>query len=239
MAIDFTTTEQATEAGGIKMLVYGNAGIGKTMLCATLPNPIVISAESGLLSLRKVNIERAFGVNTQGITYNLNVAIIKDIDDLFQMYNWCIQNPTAYESVALDSISEMAEQVLNKAKRTCKDPRQAYGELIERMETVVRMFRDLPNKHVYMAAKMEYNKDELTGISSYGPSMPGAKLGQKMPYFFDEVFYFGINKDQEGKDFRFLQTQPDLQHQAKDRSGALAPMEFPHLGYLINKMVGA
>ena len=41
---------------GIKCLVYGESGVGKTVLCSTAPDPIIISAESGLLSLRKKDI---------------------------------------------------------------------------------------------------------------------------------------------------------------------------------------
>ena len=100
-----------------------------------------------------------------------------------------------FQSIGLDSISEIGEVVLNNAKRQVKDPRQAYGELIEKMETLVRAFRDIPGKNVLVSAKMEPTKDELSGIVKYGPSMPGAKLGPKLPYFFDIVMRLGIGKD--------------------------------------------
>jgi hypothetical protein len=86
---------------------------------------------------------------------------------------------------------------------------------------------------------MEPLKDELSGIVKYGPSMPGAKLGPKLPFFFDEVFRLGVSKDQQGKEFRFLQTQPDLQFEAKDRSGALSLSEPPNLNYIFNKIVNS
>ena len=128
--------------------------------------------------------------------------------------------------------------MLNNAKRQVKDPRQAYGELIEKMETTIRMFRDLPGRNVYMSAKMEPTKDELTGVVKYGPAMPGKQLAVKLPYFFDQVFRLGINKTTQGESYRFLQTQPDMQYEAKDRSGALAAVEPPHLAQLFNKILG-
>lgn len=240
MALNFTTAEQASAANGVKCLVYGPAGAGKTMLTATLPTPILISAESGLLSLRKANLERVFGEGNPYISYHIPVITISSVDDLTQAYQWCTQSAEAkdFQSIALDSISEIAEVVLNNAKRQVKDPRQAYGELIEKMETLIRFFRDIPEKNVYFAAKMEPQKDELTGVVKYMPSMPGSKLGVKLPYFFDEVFRLGINKDQQGNMFRFLQTQPDIQYEAKDRSGALAPMEAPILSAIFAKILG-
>jgi hypothetical protein len=241
MPLQFTTAAQEAQSSGVKLLVYGGSGMGKTVLSATLPSPVLISAESGALSLSKANLERLFGVGNPQVCYNVPIIKITSIEDLIDAYNWCARSAEArqFASLGLDSISEMAEVVLNNAKRQVKDPRQAYGELIEKMETAIRLFRDLPGKHVYMAAKMEPMKDELTGIVKYGPSMPGAKLGPKLPYYFDEVFRLGINKSPQGDTYRFLQTQPDLQYEAKDRSGALAPMEYPHLGAVFTKILGA
>lgn len=241
MALNFTTAASASSMSGVKAMVYGGAGMGKTVLMATAPVPLLISAESGALSLRKANLERLYGVGNPHITYDMPMIEIKTVDDLTDAYNWCATSPQAagFHTIGIDSISEIAEVVLNNAKRQVKDPRQAYGELIEKMESVIRLFRDLPNKHVVITAKMEPSKDELTGVVKYGPAMPGAKLGNKLPYFFDEVLRLGVNKTQAGEPYRFLQTQPDLQYEAKDRSGALAPIEAPILSAIFAKIMAA
>jgi phage nucleotide-binding protein len=216
MAIQFTTTRDASLNHGVKMLVYGKAGMGKTTLCSTLPRPCIISAEGGLLSLRG---------------FDIPVIEIKTLNDLTEAYNWFANNPQArehFDSVALDSISEIGEQVLANAKKSVKDPRQAYGELIEQMTKVIRLFRDLPGFNVLFTAKQEYQKDESTGRMMYVPSMPGSKLGQALPYFFDEVFHIGIGKNPDGTEYRRLLTQPDFQYDAKDRSGSLAAIEQPN-----------
>lgn len=240
MPLNFTTSEQAAQLAGVKALIYGPAGMGKTVLCATAPAPVVISAESGLLSLRGKNLRKLFGDNNPGVCYNVPVIEVKTVDDLRDVYNWSVQSREAaqFQTVCIDSLSEIAEVVLNNAKRQVKDPRQAYMELYEKMETTIRLFRDLPGKNVYMAAKMEPSKDELTGVIRYGPSMPGGKLGSKLPYFFDEVFRLGINKTPQGEEYRFLQTQPDLQYEAKDRSGSLDKLEQPFLSHVFNKILG-
>lgn len=241
MALKFTTASQTTLSNGIKSMVYGGSGVGKTVLMATLPTPVLISAESGALSLRQANLERLFGVGNPLVCYNMPVIEVTTVDDVRDAYEWCSKSHEArqFQSVGMDSISEIAEVVLNNAKRQVKDPRQAYGELIEKMETTIRLFRDLPGKNVCISAKMEPVKDEMTGVVKYGPSMPGSKLAGKLPYFFDEVFRIGVNKTPTGESYRFLQTQPDLQYEAKDRSGALAPVEYPHLGAVFSKILGA
>jgi phage nucleotide-binding protein len=230
MAITFTNTSQASVNNGIKALVYGKAGHGKTTLCRTAPRPFIISAESGLLCL---------------VGSNIPVAEIDTIDDLRSMYLWATQSPEVnnFDTICLDSLTEMAEKLLNSAKKKVKDPRQAYGQLIEEMTDLIRAFRDIKGKHIYFSAKQEWTKDDVTGITSYGPAMPGNKLGQQLPYFFDEVFCLNIGKGAPtlahplGEPFRYLQTAPDFQYSAKDRSGRLDAMEPPDITHVFNKML--
>lgn len=234
----FSTTQSAA-LPFVKAMVYGGPGLGKTVLTATLgPGVLLISAEGGTLSLRRPNLERLFGVGNPSISYDIpyiEVSTVTDFNDALQ-YIQSAHEAKQFHSIALDSVSEIAEVVLNNAKRQVKDPRQAYGELTEKMESLIRAYRDLP-RNVYMSAKMEPQKDEMTGAIKYGPSMPGRKLGPAMPYFFDEVFRLGINKTPAGEQYRFLQTQPDIQYDAKDRSGALAALEPPHLGNVFSKIM--
>jgi hypothetical protein len=138
--------------------------------------------------------------------------------------------------VCLDSISEIAEVVLATEKKASKDPRQAYGALQESMTALIRAFRDMPGKNVYMSCKMERAKDENSGAMLYSPSLPGAKLGQAIPYFFDEVLVLRSERADDGQTYRTLQTQPDFQYVAKDRSGALDMYEAPNLAAIAAKI---
>ena len=225
MTLKFTTTQQAGTSHGIKALIYGRAGAGKTYMARTAPSPIILSAEAGVLSLRDVQIP---------------MVQIQTVEDLSEAYDWLTSSAEAqaFQTVYIDSISEIAEVVLTNAKKQVKDPRQAYGELIEKMMMSVRAFRDLPGKHVVMLAKQESHKDEVTQVTSYGPAMPGTKLGNQLPYSFDEVFRLGIGKLPTGEEYRFIQTAPDIQYEAKDRSGSLDALEPPDLTLIFNKITG-
>lgn len=208
----------------VNILVYGPAGSGKTSLIKTLPKPITLSAEGGLLSIADSN---------------LPYAEIKTADDLRQAYTWLTSSgeADAYQSVVLDSISEIAEIVLATEKGKTKDARQAYGEMQDTMSKIIRSFRDIPNKHVYFIAKVEKSTDEM-GRILYAPSMPGNKLGQALPYFFDEVLALRVEKDAEGNTQRGLMCDGDGLWSAKDRSGKLDRWEPADLGHIINKIGG-
>jgi len=226
MAIKLTTSKQS--AKHVKVLCYGDAGVGKTVLCATAPNPIIISAESGLLSIAHLDIP---------------VIEVKTLEDVQEAYRFITESEDAkeFETVGLDSITEIAEVMLGKYKKDDKDPRKSYGRLAEDMSHLIRTFRDLQGKHVYFSAKQTRLEDEHSGISTFRPMMPGKTLTNGLPFFFDEVLALRIGEEtsEEGKvtKYRYLQTQPDLQFTAKDRSGKLDEVERPDLTFMFNKIL--
>ncbi len=222
MAIQLKNTRDIA-VQGVKVLVYGAAGAGKTTLVKTLPDPVVLSAEAGLLSLA-----------AEDIPY----IEITSMDDLKAAYEWLLTDAgLQFRTVCLDSISEIAEVILNAEKKTAKDVRQAYGIMQEQVTDLIRAFRDLQGRHVYFSAKLEKSTDEM-GRMLYAPSMPGNKVGQQLPYFFDEVLALRVEKDQDGKTQRALMCDSDGIWTAKDRSGKLDFWEAPDLGRIIEKLGG-
>jgi phage nucleotide-binding protein len=223
MAITLKSTRDAA-LDGIKILVHGPAGSGKTSLCGTTGgSTLIISAESGLLSLR---------------AFDIPVLEVKTLDQLYEAYQFVTETDEGktFQWVCLDSISEIAEVVLNHEKKTAKDPRQAYGALAEKMTDILRAFRDLPGRNVYFACKQERTKDEQSGAMLYFPSMPGNMLKQGVGYFFDEVFALRVEKDADGNPTRWLQTNRDYNYEAKDRSGSLEMFEPADLSAIAAKI---
>ena len=91
-------------ATAVKILGYGPAGHGKTRAISTLPTPITLSAEGGLLSIKE---------------FDLPYVEISTLEDLYDAYRWVSSSDEAkaFESVALDSISEIAEVLLSAEKK--------------------------------------------------------------------------------------------------------------------------
>ena len=156
-----------------------------------------------------------------------------------EAYKWLSESDDAkqFNSVAIDSISEIAEVCLSTEKAIQKDPRAAYGEMQTTMAEIIRLFRDLP-KNILMTAKLEKSQDEM-GRMLYSPSMPGNKTGQSLPYYFDIVAALRVEKDAEGVIQRAMMLESDGLWQAKDRSGKLSSWEAPDLGAIIKKIGGA
>lgn len=222
----WTTTGQHSLQNGVKVCVHGLSGAGKTRLIITAPRPLVLSAEGGTLSIASAN---------------LPVILISSMKDLIDAREW-IQNAAEsrqFDTICLDSVTEMAERLLSDERKRSKDPRAAYGEMQDQIATQLRLFRDLPLKNVYFSAKTEI-RDQPDGTKRYAPAMPGKTASQGLPYYFDELFYLGIGEFQpptgDKVRYRYLQTQPDHIAEAKDRSGVLDAIEQPDLNKIFTKI---
>lgn len=226
MAIKISNTRD-TDIDAVKCVVYGGAGVGKTRLAATAPDPIIISAESGLLSLAGADV---------------NYIEITKLRDLDEAYRWARQSAEAsqFQSICPDSLSEIAEVLIAELKPQYKDGRQAYAALADHMMPMLRKFRDLPGKNVVFTSKLIQVTDEESGRTTQELLMPGNVLGYQIPYLVDELFCMQVDK----KGQAFLQTKPDRMRFCKDRSGALdnpelaAPgSDIPDMSVIINKIM--
>ena len=211
---------------GAKILVFGASGAGKTTLCATAPGKtLIISMEAGLLSIKDKD--------------NVTAIEVKEASEIEENAQLLESGKLDYDTVCLDSVTEMSEILLASEKARSKDPRRAYGEVIEVMTRTMRRFRDL-KIHVIFVAKEDKIRDEQTGVFHHQPMMVGAKLPVQIPYFFDEVLALRTftEENEDGKKIinRWLQTTIGDNYTAKDRSGKLETFEEPNLTHVINKL---
>lgn len=220
------TTGQTSLLAGVKLCIYGRSGVGKTRLARTVPNLLIIAPERGTLSVAQDNLP------------GLHINTMADMEDA---YTYVTTGPGAgYQTLFVDSVSELAEKFLSAEKMTAKDPRQAYGEMQDLIGVTLRKWVEIPGKNVVFIAKAAL-VDQPDGRTLWGPQMPGKKLGPMLPYFFDEVFYLGVGEQlatatTPARKFNFLQTAADTLYDAKDRSGALATIEPPDLAHIFNKI---
>jgi hypothetical protein len=224
MTLNWTTTARVGATGGIKAVVYGGPGVGKTRLLCTAPSPLIVSSERGLLSVRHLSVP---------VLEVSSLAEVKEVLDWLEGPDPVVQT---FKTICLDSLSETAEVVLAEARLKNRDPRKAFGALIEEMLPVIKRFRDLKQKNVVMVCKSATTKNELSGAVTTAPSAPGNVIGAEIPYLFDAVLHLAVGTAADGTSFRYLRTQPDATTSAKDRSDNLAEIEVADLTYLFGKM---
>lgn len=222
MAIKIKSTKDV-HTNGIKLVLYGSSGIGKTVMASKAPNPFFISAEKGLLSLANVDIPyvEVKTLNSMGSAY----VYAKDSD---------------YETIVIDSLSEVTQACLDEFKKkmiaesqTGKiDARQAYGKIAESIGNLIRNFRDLDGKNVIFIAKERKVMDEDSKVTTFEAYLPGQVLPFDLPYLVDEVFCLQMTRKGE----RYIQTAADFKRICKDRSGTLANPEVPDFNIIFEKI---
>lgn len=231
MAIKITSTKVVDpDELFIKLCVFGESGIGKTVLCGTAPNPIIISAEKGLLSLAHLDLPV------------IEVTTKPEVDEAYQFLLGS-NEAKQYQTICLDSISEISEICLVEKKEENSDGRQYWMNLAQEIATMIRNFRDDLRFHVAFTAKMERVKDDYTGVTTHKSFMPGRNLSIALPYFFDMLFAMRLGEMEDGTgSYRYIQPQPSVDYEAKDRSGALGNdedmynKERPDLTYIFDKI---
>jgi phage nucleotide-binding protein len=197
------------------MCIYGPSGSGKTTLIKTAPKPFIISSESGLLALAGEDIP-AVEVSTEA--------------GLKEAYDYVVKSE--YETICIDSISDIAENILGDLKGKFSDGRQAYGKLNDIMNKYIRLFRDIKGKNVYITAKEA--KVDMNGVNIAQPSMPGQTLTNNLPYYFDLLLR--LEADKKGN--RIVHTQASFTQVCKDRSGMLDSKVEPNLGSIFKTITG-
>lgn len=216
---------------GVKAIVYGPPGSGKTPICAeTAPRAVVCMTEPGFLSMRKSNV----------LTWP---AFNPDKFDEFIAWGTTSAEAKNFDTFVFDSISQACEaKVDRELGGTTKGGNEqhglrAYGVMARwAMDHLFKLYF-LPEKHIILVAKLQ--NFEQGGGFYRRPYFPGKELPVRVPHLFDLVMCLG-NWNIPGvvpsptKAFR-CHEQFDLM--ARDRSGNLLEYEPPNMGIVINKCV--
>lgn len=111
------TIEKPTDRP-VLVTILGDAGLGKTSLAATFPNPIFIRAEDGLQAIPEETRPVAFPELTC-------------VDDLWAQFNALIKEDHEYKSVVVDSVTALErmfiEHVVSTDPKKPKSINQALG----------------------------------------------------------------------------------------------------------------
>lgn len=193
----------------LKVLIYGDPGVGKTTFAASAPKPLLIDVERG---------SRA--VITAGTP--VDVLEFKSIEQVEATINFLKNGNSAfdkYDTIILDSITEMQARLIDQQLRAAslggapayKPDWEIWGENTQRLRMLIGAFRDI-EKNLICIAHTKTEKDDRTGIVTTKPLLtPG--LAKTVVGAFDIVGYLRI--DSKGE--RVLRLHPNKTIQAKSR----------------------
>jgi len=207
---------------GVKSIAYGDPGVGKTPVVITAPRPVLLLVEPGARSLSKATSLPAW----EAYEYT-------KIEEFFKWW-FSSREVDNFDTLALDSVSHLAEVVLKEMLKRHSHGLKAYGEMSTKvMEWMNGLFYQ-PQKHMYLICKQ--TRVEENGAQKRKPFFPGNDLNVKIPHLFDLIMHLGLHSipGVVGLQKAFC-TSEQFDLLARDRSGNLATFEPPNLTDIFNK----
>ena len=254
-------SDRMKQRGGIKAVILGPSGIGKTTLLRSLdPNTtLFFDLEAGSLA-----VEGWQGDEIRSRTWddcrNLAALIggpnpaLRDEQFYSQAhYNHVNAGGEAasfdkYETIFIDSITVAGRlcfqwssgQPEAFSEKTGKpDTRGAYGLHGREMLAWLSQLQQARSRNIVFVGILDQKEDDY-GRTNWVPQIDGSKVGRELPGIVDQVITYQEIQSDEGVKFRGLVcTSPNpWGYPAKDRSGRLDQIEEPHLGKLFAKITG-
>ncbi|ABK43808.1 conserved hypothetical protein [Magnetococcus marinus MC-1] len=252
--------QRMAEQRGIKGVILGPSGIGKTSLLWSVdPNStLFFDLEAGDLAVegwpgdtirpRTWDECRNFAVFIGGP----NPALRDDQHYSQAHYNAVLQKygdpgvMAKYQSIFVDSITVAGRLCFQWCKgqpqafseKTGKpDLRGAYGLHGQEMIAWITHLQHTRGKNVWFVGILDEKTDDFNR-RYYTPQIEGSKTGLELPGIVDQVISMVEVKPEEGPSYRafICQTLNPWGYPAKDRSGRLTMVEEPHLGRLMEKI---
>ena len=258
-----SAAERMAERKGVKLLMLGKSGIGKTTRLKDLDaaTTLFLDIEAGDLAvadwpgdtIRPASWpeSRDFFVFLAGPDKSLTPESAfsqAHYDHVIERFG----DPTQldrYQTFFLDSITQLSRQCFAWCKtqpgavsdRSGKpDLRAAYGLLGQEMIGALTHLQHARGKNVVFVAILDERLDDFNR-KVFVPQIEGSKTSLELPGIVDEVVTLAEIKAEDGSTYRAFvsHTLNPYGFPAKDRSGRLDLLEPPHLGALIAKCAGA
>jgi hypothetical protein len=251
--------ERLAERRGVKALIAGPAGVGKTSLLRTLDpaRTLFIDIEAGDLSVQDVPVDtmriddwpaaRDLACRIGGPNPSFPATACYS-EAHFQGVGGALVKLDSYDTIFVDSITAVSrlsfrwaeQQPESFSDRTGKkDTRSAYGLHGREMISWLQHLQHARGKNVIFVAILERATDEFN-VTTWQPQMEGSRAGRELPGIVDQIItmqwvVFGDSAPTRA----FVCTSPNpWGYPAKDRAGRLEQIEEPHLGKLVTKLIG-
>jgi len=228
-----TPEERLEQKSGVKAVIAGRPGVGKTTLLLGLDpkKTVFVDLEAGDLSVKSYK-----GATIQPNSWNdcKNVAVLaggpnpaiisKDPSKpkaySQEHYDMCVKHfPDQHkvlqecDTIFIDSITVAARLALmharqlpeNFTKSGAIDSRQAYGSMGQEMMQWLIFFQHIRLKNVIFCCILEEGQDEM-GRVEYKLQMEGKKSAQELPGIVDQVIIYDY-VNSEDKDGNMIPTR--------------------------------
>lgn len=212
----------------IKVLIAGVPGSGKTRVSATFPNPLIASAEGGLMSIADKGIPY---VEVKSLSDLVGVRSIMEADA--ETRAELVGCPV--DTIVIDTIDTVQRILIEERLQSTRQDSmkiQDWGWLGNQMSALINGFRAC-DAHVVFTCHIKEQQDSDSGRVWFDPALQG-QTAKQLPGMVDLALVLQAKLRRVAGETevetildRFLLTRPTDQFDwVKDRSGKL-PEVFP------------
>lgn len=127
----------------LKMMVYGQAGTGKTTLALSAPKPLLLDFDNGV---KRVNLHHLDGIDT------VQVNTWEDVKCVLQM------DLSAYQTIVVDTVGKMMDYIIAYKCGTRQPQLRDWGGINNEFTWMTRTLSML-NKHIIFVAHRDTRKE--------------------------------------------------------------------------------
>lgn len=210
---------------GCKALIFGPAGTGKTPLLNTAPRPLLLATEPGLLSMKGSKIP----------TWEAYTPA--RVDEFFKWFFSSAETKN-FDTLGIDSASQIADIYLIDAQKNNKHGLKAYGEMAESTMEHLRTLYYTRYKHTYVICKEEVK--DIDNQTMRRPYFPGQVLPIQVPHLYDFIIRCAKTNvpGVQGETLAF-QCNGNYNVLSRNRTGNLDTYEPPNFSRLVDKAMNA
>lgn len=203
----------------MRLLCYGEPGVGKTTLALSFPRPFVINTDDGLIS----GAIQGLG----GIEY-----APEGWKEFEAIYWWAKKHADQFDTIVIDSITTVQRLLMDELVEATHDKKGANAPVME----------FVPEQATYLATQRQVGRI-LNDFRNLGKHMvvtagtrerSGKKGADVSPGIFSVLSHWSsvigeyvvVTRDREGKEItpqRWLMTTPTSNREAKSRFTSLTP----------------
>lgn len=191
----------------VKMMIYGQAGMGKTTLALSTPKPLLLDFDNGV---KRVNMSHLNGVDI------VPVCAWSDIKDLMN------EDLSAYDTIVIDTIGKMMDYIISYKCGHRLPSIKDWGGINAEFSWFTRALSGL-NKHIVFVAHRDTRKegDETVFIPALREKSYNAIVTE-----LDLLGYLEM-RNENGTQRRTITFDPTSRNDGKNTCNLPGVMEIP------------
>lgn len=194
----------------VKMMIYGQAGMGKSTVALSAPKPLLLDFDNGV---KRINMAHLEGVDT---------VQVESWSDIQMLLNQQAHEIAGYQSIVVDTIGKMMDYIITHCCGTRQPQIKDWGRINQEFTWFTRTLSSF-NKHIVFVAHRDSRKEGDDTI--FVPSLR-EKSYNAIVTELDLLGYLEM-KNEHGRQNRTITFDPTSRNDGKNTCNLPAVMQIP------------